>query len=146
MKLELSPFKHLIEKKISFPYWDFYFCNNLIISEIAEGVSFKYEQAKPVIGEALAYFGEDAEIAYLSNRIHSYALAPQDWLKFFGERKNIKAMAIVAYSELDIANIILEKLFIKTHVKRHQSLAEGLHRLSERLPIIQFQKEEVLCA
>lgn len=55
-------------------------------------------------------------------------------------------MAIVAYSELDIANIILEKLFIKTHVKRHQSLAEGLHWLSERLPIIQFQKEEVLCA
>ncbi|WP_435577472.1 hypothetical protein [Gilvibacter sp.] len=122
MYLKNSPYKDQILKEVQFPYGTFYFLDRIIISEINQGVSFTYEQAKPVIETALEFYGDDAKIGYVSNRINNYALAPQDWLKFFRERENIHAVGIVAYTPIGLTNIILEKIFIRSRVKRFTSL------------------------
>lgn len=133
MKFEASNYQHEILKKVSFPYGDFYFLDNVIVSEIYEGVIFDYEKAKPVIEAALHFYGEDAKIGYISNRINTYSIAPQDWLKFYSERYTISAMALVAYTPMGLTNILLEKIFIRSKVKRFSSLDYAVHWMQAQL-------------
>lgn len=133
MRLESSVFSDQILKKISLPYGDFYFLDNIVVSEIHEGQTFTYEKAKPVIEAAMNFYGRNAKVGYLANRINTYALVPHDWLKVFKEHYNIPAMAFVAYTPMGLTNILLEKMFIKGKVSRFNSLEFAVHWMQAQL-------------
>lgn len=112
----------------------FYFFDNFIISEIKEGVLFDWEMAQEIITIAESYYGVDQKVAYISNRVHPYSLVPQDWLKFFKARNSISAFAVVSYSQQERSNILLERLFFKSKIKKFFDLEEAVKwAISEQL-------------
>ena len=96
----------------------FYFCTDYIISEIKEGITFNWETAQQVIELAYAHYGREAKISYISNRINSYSLVPQYWLKFFSARHTLLSFAVVTYTKAGLMNVVLEKMFFKSKIKR----------------------------
>jgi len=112
----------------------FYFCTNYIISEIKEGITFDWQTAVQVIDLAYAHYGQDAKISYISNRIHSYSLVPQDWLKFFSARHTLLSFAVVTYTKAGLMNVVLEKMFFKSKIKRFENLYEATEWVKQHAP------------
>jgi len=104
----------------------FYFFEDLIISEIKEGILFDWETAQDVIRLAEGHYGKNNKVAYISNRVHSYSLIPQDWLKFFKARNSISAFAVVSYSTQEKSDILIERLFFKSKIKKFFDLKEAV--------------------
>ena len=131
MKVEVSKYINLSHTKISLSFGNFYFFDKFIISEIYEGVHFTWDQGMQILELAHKHYGEDAKVAYISNRILSYSLHVQDWLKFFNRYNNINALAIVTYSKIGLMNIVLEKIFTKAPIKKFQSLENAIDWVME---------------
>lgn len=104
----------------------FYFFKDFIVSEINEGINFNWETAQEVITLAENHYGVDNKIAYISNRHYSYSLVPQDWLKFFKARNSISAFAVVSYNEREKSNILIERLFFKSKIRKFFNLGEAI--------------------
>lgn len=51
---------------------------------------------------------------------------PADWLKFFKLSYTIRGYAVVSYSKRDYLNALLEKMFMKTEVKRFSYLENAI--------------------
>ena len=100
----------------------FYFFENYIVSEINEGIHFTWQEAKELIGLAYQHYGNDKKISYISNRINTYSVKPQDWIRFFTEDHNLEHYAIVTYSKSSFMTAALEKLFFKSKMKRFENL------------------------
>ena len=109
-----------------FDFGHFYFFDGFIISEIKEGVLFDWEKAKKVIDKAYAHYGDDPNLVYISNRIYSYSVVPQDWLKFFSNKHPLKAMAVVAENKTSVINLMMEKLFFFSRVKKFDNLESAI--------------------
>lgn len=107
-------------------YGYFYFFDGFIVSEIREGVLFNWEAAQEVIELAYIHYGEGSNIAYISNRVFSYSIVPQDWLKFFTARHSIKGMAVVTYTKESALNVLVEKLFFSSKIRKFTNLVEAI--------------------
>ena len=83
----------------------YYFFEDFIISEINEGLLFDWNMAQKLINLAENHYGKNNKVAYISNRVHSYSLVPQDWLKFFKARNSISAFAVVSYNDKEKSKI-----------------------------------------
>lgn len=114
-----------LENVFILEFGTFYFFENFIISEINKEVLFNWELAETVINLAYEHYGENPNIAYVSNRIHNYSLVPQDWLKFFSARHVLKGMAVVTYTKESAVNVVLEKLFFSSRLKKFTNLVEA---------------------
>jgi len=114
----------------------FYFFEDFIISEIKEGVHFNWETAQEVIELALNHYGRDAKISYISNRVHSYSVEPQDWLKFFKSRHTLRAFAVVTYSKSGFINVLMEKLFFKSRIKTFENLHDAADWVAKYQPTL----------
>lgn len=126
MLVSESNLKHELQDIYILDTGIFYFFENFIISEIKEGILFDWEMAQEVIQLAESYYGVDCKVAYISNRVHSYSLVPQDWLKFFKARNSISAFAVVSYSKHERSNILLERLFFKSKIRKFFDLEEAV--------------------
>ena len=87
---------------------------------------FNWEIGKEIIELAYKHYGEDIRVAYISNRVNDYSVNAQDWLKFFNERHHLEAFAIVAYSKIGLMNVILEKIFVQTKIRKFDSLEAAI--------------------
>ena len=117
--------------KFSEPFGEFYLFENFLVSEIAEGVHFDWEKAEIIIHRVYDYFGtKDVELGYLSNRVNSYSITAQDWLKFYKERHTVGRVAIVAYEEKGFLSVQLEKMFTRSTYKTFHSLEDAVSWLS----------------
>lgn len=130
MRVEESNYKDLYTKKVTIKSGDFYFFEKFIISEISEGVHFTWEIAKEIIALAYEHYGQDVRVAYISNRVNSYSVNAQDWLNFYKERHHLEAIAIIAYDKLGIMNVVLEKLFTQTRLRKFKNLDEAVAWIS----------------
>ena len=83
MKVEDSYLNDKYIEKIAMSHGTYYFFEKFIISEISSGVVFDWALAKEIIDVANAFYGEDINISYISNRVNKYSLNPIDWIKFF---------------------------------------------------------------
>ena len=135
MKVADSDLVSEIEDIYIFDYGTFYFCSDYVISEIHEGVLFSWELAQEVIELVYQHYGKAVLISYISNRIHSYSLVPQDWLKFFAERHTLQCFAVVTYTKQGLMNVMLEKLFFKSRIKRFETLYEATDWIKANTPI-----------
>uniref|UniRef100_UPI00404B430D hypothetical protein n=1 Tax=Gelidibacter sp. TaxID=2018083 RepID=UPI00404B430D len=127
MRFEDSKYFQLIKtKKFEFPFGNFYISDQILISELNEGIHFDWDKIIQVIDVVYDYFGEFKKIAYISNRIYAYSIEPQLWLKFYEDYNFIVATATVSYSDFNYMNSTIEKLFSKTSLKRCSDLDEAI--------------------
>ncbi|MFC4636124.1 hypothetical protein ACFO3O_19615 [Dokdonia ponticola] len=114
----------------------FYFFEEFIVSEINEGVHFNWETAQEVIELALNHYGRDAKISYISNRVYSYSIEAQDWLKFFKSRHNLRTFAVVTYSKSGLINVMMEKIFFKSRIKTFENLHDAADWVAQYHPTV----------
>jgi len=121
--VENSVFKDTYRVKLVLDFGDFYVFDKYIIGQVHEGEHVGWDAVKVLIERVYEHFGSsDIDIAYISNRIHSYSLQPKDWLNFYRERHKIESFNIVTYSKLGAMNIALERIFSKAPIKRFFNL------------------------
>ncbi|MGE5943982.1 MAG: hypothetical protein ACM31G_06550 [Flavobacteriales bacterium] len=128
MKFEQSAFfKTSKAYKFSTSFGDFYFCEKFFVAEVHEGVHFEWEMIKKVMDKLLEFYGSGIKLGYISNRMNSYSINPQTWMKVDKEYNIIVACAIVTYSNISFMNATLEKRFYKKSIKRCLSLDEAIN-------------------
>lgn len=128
MKFEqFKYFNTLKPHKIALPFGNFYFCEKFFVSEVFESIHFDWEMIKKVMDKLVAFYGKDIQLGYISNRVNSYSVDPQTWIKVDAEYSVIIASAIVTYSDIAFMNATLEKKFYKKNIKRCLSLEEAFN-------------------
>ncbi len=127
MKFEKSPyFEKLKPLKVKLAFGNYYFCDQLVIGEINEGMHITWSMAKILIQEILKFYGDAAKIAYVANRVNSYSIDPQNWIRLEREYNFLVASAIVIYNNPSYINASLEKNFSHKSMKRCLSLSEAI--------------------
>ena len=128
MRVEDSVFANTYQKKVEMPFGNFYFFEKFVISEIHEGEHFDWEKVQQIMKITFHYYKENFKIAYISNRVNSYSMEPQTWIKF---KKNdldfIVAAAIIIYDEISLEIATLEKSFTTNSIKRCFSIEEAVN-------------------
>ena len=127
MKFENSSFfKKIKHHKLEMPYGNYYLYDNFFVGELNEGVHFDWNKAKEVVEKVIDFYGKDAKIGFISNRINSYSIDPHNWKKIEEEYDLIAGSAIVMYSSSTYMNASIEKQFAKKTIKRCMSLNEAI--------------------
>ena len=132
MRVEDSPLIDFIREEHRFSFGTFYFFDNFIISEINEGELFDWNKASEVIRVGQQFYGTGGQINYISNRIHDYAIKPQDWLRFLYERQLFKTFAVVTYRKTAVYNLVIERFFYKGDIFSFDSLLEAVNFIREQ--------------
>lgn len=109
-----------------FDFGIFYYFDGLVISEMKEGVLFRWKMAEKVVEGAHEVLGKDVPIAYISNRINSYFSVPSDWIKFYKNRNQLRFYAVVGKTRGSFASIILERMFFKNSIRKFTDLEEAI--------------------
>lgn len=127
MKFENSEFFELKHYKLEMPFGNFYFLETFFISEINEGVHFDWQMIQSVMQHVVDFYGADAKLGYISNRVNSYSMNPQTWDKVQKKYNIIVAGAVVIYNKMTFLNASLEKkISKKINIKRCFSLKEAI--------------------
>ncbi len=112
-------------KVVEFPFGTFYLCKNLYVAEINEGVHFDWNKAHQLADLVEEYYGKNAKIGWISNRIHSYSIDPHSWITFHENYDFLNAGAIITYNELNYMNATIEKQFSRIKIKRCHTLEQA---------------------
>lgn len=114
--------------EFSYSYGTYYLFDTFVVAEINEGVVYSWEDhAKPIVERLAHLYDQNGEnIVYISNRVHSYAVKPSDWLKFFKNNYALKGYAIVGYTSKGIFNSLIEKLFVRSSFESFNTLEDAI--------------------
>ena len=105
---------------------NFYFLDGMVISEINEGITYSWEEAKKVIQAVHKFYGPNISVCYISNRVNNYSVKPSDWLKFYKNNNVLNGYAVVTKSEQSWFNALMEKVFSAVEIKRFEDLYEAI--------------------
>ena len=126
MKIEDSKYINIEHEEVVLPFGNFYFFSNFIVSELNEGIHFDWKKVKIVAEIILIHYGDVNNLVYLSNRVNSYSIEPQSWLKFDKKYNLIKDTGIIAYDNRGGLSVVLERLFSKGSINKFRSLKKAL--------------------
>jgi len=127
MKLEDSKYINSEHEEIKLPFGSFYFFEDFVVSELNEGVHFDWQRVKILSDLMISHYGKKRKgIVYISNRVNSYSIEPQSWLKFDKKYNLFQASGIVAYDQRGGLSVVLERLFSKERIKRFRSLKDAI--------------------
>jgi len=126
MKIEET--KHINSRhyRCVLPFGSFYFFDKFFLSEINEGEHFDWDKIMLLMVEVYKYYGENFKLAYMSNRVNSYSIEPQSWVKFQKKYNCVLATAIVAYNNKGSLSVVLERLFFKEKLQKFSDLDEAI--------------------
>ncbi len=126
MKFENSTYSSTLKYyKLELPFGNFYFCEKLIISELHTGLHLDWCKVELLVKEIIDFYGNNAQLDFISNRVNSYSLDPQSWIKI--EQYNIiKSSVIVYYNHMMYMNATLEKRFSRIKIHPCLSLDEAM--------------------
>lgn len=115
-------------KEFDYSYGTIFVFKGFIISEINEGVNFTWkDHARPMADDVSGFLGTyGVDLIYISNRINSYSVVPQDWLKFFKSSYSLKGYYVVSPNRKGTFNLAIESLFFKNKIKNFTSLDEAI--------------------
>lgn len=131
MKFEESEYFNSIKHyKLQMPFGNFYLCEKFFISELNEGIHFDWNMIELMMEELINFYGKEAKIGYIPNRVNSYSVNPNHWNKVDKEYNMIIAAAIVIYNNMTLMNATLEKRFFKKSLKRCDSLTQAITWMS----------------
>lgn len=139
MQVAQSNLKYELEDVYILSTGIFYFFEDFIISEINEGVHFDWEAAQDIIELALNHYGSGSKISYISNRIYSYSIEAQDWLKFFKSRHTLRSFAVITYSKSGLINVMMEKIFFQSKIKTFENLYDATEWVTKNKPTIRTE-------
>lgn len=122
---QLDFFKNIKQVR-EFEFGIFYFFDGLVISEMKEGVLFRWKMAEKVIDAAYEVLGEDASIGYISNRINSYYVVPSDWIKFYRNRHQLHFYSVVGKTKGSSTSLFLERMFFRNSIRKFTDLEEAV--------------------
>ncbi len=100
-----------------------YFYDNILVMEAKEDVLISIKTGLSILLDVVKRVGLKS-VVYISNRVNSYSVDPNDY-KFLNMIPNLKAIAIVNYSEMNKQTAELEKGFIKKPCKSFNNLSEA---------------------
>ncbi len=101
------------------------------IIEIAEGTSISYENGIETFQRLMSMIG-DKPWAYISNRVNSYSLNPNDY-KHFNEIPTLKGIGIIQYKKSIKTAMELEKMFVKKPFQTFDNLDAAIEWALERI-------------
>ncbi|MEC3908676.1 hypothetical protein VOI54_16735 [Tamlana sp. 2201CG12-4] len=116
--------------KLEMPFGNFFFCDKFIISEINAEVHFDWNKIELVLKEAIKFYGLNAKLGYISNRVNSYSVDPQDWAKIAIQSNMMAGSSIVYYNYMMYLNATLEKRFSVVKMHPCLSLDEAIEWIS----------------
>lgn len=129
---DLDVFKRIQEIR-EFEFGVFYFFKGgIIISEIKEGILFKWKNAEKVIFAAHTVFGSETPIIYIANRVNSYYVVPSNWIMFYKKRHDLANYAVVGQTRGSLASLLLERLFFKKSIVQFQDIDDAVRWALEK--------------
>ncbi|AUP77475.1 hypothetical protein [Flavivirga eckloniae] len=133
MKFENSLFSNELNYyKLQMSFGNFFLFEKFIISELGDGVHIDWPKIKTVTNEVLDFYGENAKIGYISNRINSYSIDPCIWTKVYKKyNKRMVGGSIVSYNRMMCMNASFEKMFSRFNIKVSLSLNEALNWVTD---------------
>ena len=108
-------------------FGSFFFLENFIITELKYGIHYKWEMIELLMDEIISFYGKDAKIGYIANRVNSFSVNPNFWNKLDENYDLISATAIVSYSKIAKINATIEKKLFKKSLKLCTSLGEAIN-------------------
>ncbi|MDG4717118.1 hypothetical protein [Winogradskyella marincola] len=128
MKIELTRYyKENSNFKLKLPFGNFYLFKKFYVAEINEGVHLSYNKLKIIFQELTNFYGKDAKIVCISNRVNSYSTEPVVFNILDHEFPILKACALISYNEKSHRLAVVEQIIIKNKVFRFTSLPEALY-------------------
>jgi len=122
-----------------FEYGIFYFFQGgIIISEINEGIIFKWINAQKVIIAAQEIYGREIPLIYVSNRVNQYYILPFDWVKFYKNRHDVAHNAVIGKTKRSFVSFFLERLFFPNSIIQFKNLEEAV-RWAEKISKISLK-------
>ncbi|MBQ4822598.1 hypothetical protein [Aquimarina sp. MMG016] len=124
---ESSFYKDAIQE-LKYPFGIYYLFDGFIIAEINEGVLYTWDYHGKIVAADIAelYENDGRDIVYISNRIHSYAVKPSDWIKFYSNNYKLRAYAVVSNTKRGRLNMLIEKLFMKNRIQSFDNLTDAI--------------------
>ncbi len=115
--------------ELKYSFGDFYLFEGFVIGEFKEDTIVTWDDHAKVLVEDLTnlYDHNGENVVYITNRVHSYAVKPSDWIKFYKSEYKMRGYAIISYTPRGILNSLIEKLFIKSKFRSFESLEEAIH-------------------
>lgn len=133
IKVEDTPFFNDVLKIFNYPFGKLYIFSGFVISEIGEGIVLSWDNAKQMVEDVEGFLGTNGkDLVYISNRINSYSVVPQDWLKYFKLNYGLKAYFVVTAANKGSFNITFEKLFFRSKIKTFTCLVEAVNKAKTR--------------
>ncbi|MDY8136155.1 hypothetical protein [Aquimarina sp. 2201CG5-10] len=123
-----SSFYKDVIQELEFSCGTYYLFDTFIVSEVDEGVVYTWEDhGKPIV-EELTYLYENngEDLVYIANRVHSYSVKANDWIKFFTSNYKLKGYGIVNYSSKGMLAALVEKLFMRNSFKNFDKLEDAI--------------------
>lgn len=120
-------------KELNYNFADVFVFEKFVISEIKEGIVFNWEDhAKLIIKDVIAVLDTDgSDLTYVSNRIHSYSVMPQDWIKFFKNEYSLKGYCVISNKKTSMLSFMVESLFFNNRMKRFTNIYEAVNYLEK---------------
>ncbi|SFD33832.1 hypothetical protein [Algibacter pectinivorans] len=112
--------------KLEFSFGNFYLSKTFFVGEINEGVHFDWTCIEEAFKKIKVFYGKEAKVAYISNRIKHYSIDPSNWTKVQNSNFRPIASAIVIYNNSSYMNASIEKKFTNISIKRCMSLKEAI--------------------
>jgi hypothetical protein len=124
MHVKDSPFYKDVIKEFNYSHGDVYIFEGFVVSENNYGITYSWDNhGKKVVDDIVDFFGKTGNnLVYISNRINSYAVKPNDWLKFFSHSYSIRGYGIVSKTKGGVMNTMIENLFFNKKIQRFESL------------------------
>lgn len=129
---DLDFFKNIRQVR-EYEFGVFYYFDGLVISEMKEGVLFRWKMAEKTIKAAHEILGEDVPIAYISNRINSYFVVPTDWMKFYKNRRQLDFFSVVGSTKGSFVSLILERMFFHSSIRKFTDIEEAINWSLEKI-------------
>ncbi|WP_123803358.1 hypothetical protein [Flavivirga aquatica] len=127
MKIKNSKYYNILNlSKLQFSFGDIYLFDDFVVTEIYEGVHLDKDKIWKIMNTVVDFYGVNAKICYISNRINSYSSNPQEWVKALNTYDIVIAGAIVYYNLSSLMNANIENFICPKEVKQFQSLDESI--------------------
>jgi hypothetical protein len=105
----------------------FRFYPNMVISEMNEGVTVKFDDLLPALLRGLEIYSIETPLIYLSDRRNSYSFDPTLHLEAKAVFSNLRGYGVIVYDEMNLRIAELEQQFMECPVNIFYSLDEAKH-------------------
>lgn len=136
MYLRYSPLSKNITTSYSFSIGDFYYFDNFVVVEYAEGVTVSFESLKEAMTTKHTHYGNTTPFGLIVNKVNNYAVIPTDANLIEGRLTNLIATAVVTYNETAKRNFDLENYFFSINRKHFNSLIKAELWIKEHLDLV----------